>query len=41
MNSYKQLAYVQRYQISFMLKKGFNQTAVAKEIGVHRSTICR
>lgn len=29
MNSYKQLAYVQRYQISFMLKTGFSQTKIA------------
>jgi IS30 family transposase len=39
MNSYKQLAYVQRYQISFMLKLGFSQTKIANEIGVHRSAI--
>ncbi len=41
MNSYKQLAYVQRYQISFMLKMGNSQTDIANEIGVHRSTISR
>ena len=41
MNSYKQLAYVQRYQIYFMLKIGISQTDIAKEIGVHRSTVSR
>ena len=41
MNSYKQLAYVQRYHISFMLKMGNSQTDIANEIGVHRSTISR
>jgi len=41
MNSYKQLAYEQRYQISFMLKMGFSQTKIANEISVHRSTISR
>jgi IS30 family transposase len=39
--SYQQLAYEQRYQIYFMLKMGFNQTDIAKEVGVHRSTISR
>ena len=41
MNSYKQLAYEQRYQIYFMLKIGISQTDIAKEIGVHRSTVSR
>lgn len=41
MKPYKQLAYEQRYQISFMLRMGFRQTDIAKEIGVHRSTISR
>ncbi|MGB6423613.1 MAG: IS30 family transposase [Anaerolineales bacterium] len=41
MNSYKQLASVQRYQISFMLKMGISQTEIANEISVHRSTISR
>ena len=41
MKSYKQLAYEQRYQIYFMLKMGFSQTDIAKEMGVHRSTISR
>jgi len=41
MKSYKQLAYEQRYQISFMLKMGFRQTDIAKEIGVHKSTVSR
>ena len=41
MEPYTQLAYEQRYQISFMLKMGFSQTDIAKEVGVHRSTINR
>jgi IS30 family transposase len=41
MKSYQQLAYEQRYQIYFMLKMGHNQTDIAKEVGVHRSTISR
>ena len=41
MNSYKQLACVQRYQIYTMLKMGISQTDIANEIGVHRSTISR
>jgi len=32
MNSYKQLAYEQRYQISFMLKMGFSQTRIAMRL---------
>ena len=38
---FKQFAFEQSYQIYFMLKMGFNQTDIAKEIGVHRSTIGR
>lgn len=41
MNHYKQLAYEQRYQIYIMLKMGIRQTEIAKDIGVHRSTISR
>ena len=41
MKAYQQLAYEQRYQIYFMLKMGFSQTDIAKEVGVHRSTISR
>jgi IS30 family transposase len=41
MNHYKQLAYEQRYQIYFMLKMGISQTEIAKDIGVHRTTISR
>lgn len=41
MKSYKQLACEHRYQIYFMLKMGFSQTDIAKEMGVHRSTISR
>jgi len=33
-NSYKLLAYEQRYQIYFMLKMGFSQTDITEEIGV-------
>jgi len=41
MKSCKQLAYQQRCQISFMLKMGFRQTVIAKQIGCHRSTVNR
>jgi IS30 family transposase len=41
MKSYKQLAYEQRYQISFLLKMGIRQTDIAKVLGVHRSTVSR
>jgi IS30 family transposase len=41
MNHYRQLAYEQRYQIYFMLRMGISQTEIAKDIGVHRSTISR
>ncbi len=41
MNSYEQLAQIQRYQINALLKMGHNQTTIAKVIGVHKSTISR
>lgn len=41
MKKYKQLTLVQRYQIEALLQAGFNQTMIANQIGVHRSTICR
>ena len=41
MNSYKQLAYEQRYHIYSMLRIGFSQTKIANEIGVDRSTVSR
>ncbi|WP_131764456.1 helix-turn-helix domain-containing protein, partial [Legionella drozanskii] len=33
--------YLKRCQILALWKAGFNQTQIAKEIGVHKSTICR
>ena len=41
MGTYIQLTYNQRYHINTFLKAGFCQTAIAKEIGVHKSTISR
>ena len=41
MKTYKQLTLEQRYQISPLLKLGFSQTAIAKELGVDKSTIGR
>jgi len=38
---YRQLTLKKRYQISALQKAGFNQKEVAKEIGVHPSTISR
>ncbi len=38
---YKQLTYNERYLINKLLKTGFNQTEIAKEVGVHKSTISR
>ena len=37
----KHLTKPQRYIISVMLKNGFNQSSIAKEIGVSPSTISR
>jgi transposase, IS30 family len=39
--SYTQLTQEQRYHIWAMKKAGFNQTAIAHEVGVHKSTISR
>ena len=41
MGTYSQLTYNQRYHIYTFLKAGFCQSEVAKEIGVHKSTISR
>lgn len=39
--SYKHLDYLKRCQIQALWKAGFNQSQIAKEIGVHKSTISR
>jgi IS30 family transposase len=39
--SYQQLTQEQRYHIWALKKTGFNQTDMAKETGVHKSTISR
>ena len=41
MNSYQQLTLDLRYQIYAFKKAGFSQTQIAREIGVHKSTISR
>lgn len=41
MKTYKQLTLEQRYQISALLKLGFNKSAIARELVVHKSTIGR
>ena len=41
MSLYTQLTQGQRYQIYAFLKAGFTQSAIASEINVHKSTICR
>ena len=41
MSLYTQLTQEQRYQIYAFLKAGFSQSAIAIEINVHKSTICR
>lgn len=38
---YQQLIQEQRYQISAYLRIGMTQTNIAKELNVHKSTICR
>jgi len=38
---YKQLTLKERYHISTLLKRGWNQKEIAESIGVHPSTICR
>ncbi len=39
--SYQQLTQEQRYHIAALKKAGYSQTDVAKELGVHKSTITR
>jgi IS30 family transposase len=39
--SYRQLTMAQRYQIEALKKEGLSQRAIALNIGVHYSTICR
>lgn len=39
--TYKRLGLEQRYQISCLRNQGLSQTAIAAEIGVHKSTISR
>ena len=41
MTGYTQLTWEQRYQIYALMKAGFNQTQIASEIGVHKSTVSR
>ena len=41
MRHYKQLTGEQRYQISGLKKAGLNQSQIADEVGVHKSTISR
>jgi IS30 family transposase len=41
MGVYTQLTQEQRYQIYAFLKAGFSQSVIAKEIGVHKSTVSR
>jgi len=38
---YKQLTSFKRYQIKILLNTGYNQTEIAQEVGVHKSTISR
>jgi len=41
MRSYRHLTYEERCQICVLLKRGISQTEIARELGVHRSTISR
>ena len=41
MKKLKQLAPGQRYRIAILLKAGLNQTQIAKQLEVHKSTISR
>ncbi len=41
MNNYKHLTREERYQIQAYKKAGFTQVEIAKELLVHKSTICR
>jgi transposase, IS30 family len=38
---HKQLTYIKRCQILAFWRAGYNQTDIAKEVGVHKSTISR
>lgn len=39
--TYRQLTLEQRYQIQALLTAGLSQAGIAKQIGCHRSTVCR
>jgi len=39
--SYRQLTFMQRCKIYGLWRAGYNQPEIAKEIGVHKSTISR
>ncbi|NPA29644.1 MAG: helix-turn-helix domain-containing protein [Epsilonproteobacteria bacterium] len=39
--SYTQLTLRERYQIEALKREGLSQSAIARHIGVHRSTVCR
>jgi len=39
--NYKQLTLEKRYQITALIKAGFNQKSIAIELSVHPSTISR
>ena len=41
MSLYTQLTIEQRYQISGLKKAGFNQSKIASDLSVHKSTISR
>ncbi len=41
MSGYTQLTQEQRYQIYALRKAGFNQTVIAAELEVHKSTVTR
>ena len=41
MQKFKQLSLAQRYQIEILLQTGLSQTEISRQIGVHKSTICR
>jgi IS30 family transposase len=41
MQKFKQLSLAQRYQIEILLQTGLTQSEVSRQIGVHKSTICR
>ncbi len=41
MQKFKQLSLAQRYQIEALLKGGHSQSAIARLLNVHRSTVSR